>query len=270
MKCTLKDVQNQVDTREIALKKAGIKGLHYPITVLDKINGIQHTSATADLSVNLPRNFKGTHMSRFIEVFHLHYKSISMKEYLHMLREIRQRLNAAHAYGEIRFPYFIEKRAPVSNQAGVMRYICAFDGFVSENKTDDYFDVCVEVPIQTVCPCSKEISEYGAHNQRGVVRIRLRIGAFFWIEDLIALVESCASAPLYSLLKREDEKYVTEQGYDNPKFVEDVVRDVCRAIPALGDFPQCTVEAENDESIHNHNAFASAEGYCKDGVFVQT
>jgi len=156
------------------------------------------------------------------------------------------------------FPFFIDKKAPVSEQRALMSYDCSFDGLVSSTG-ERSFHVSVAVPVQTVCPCSRAISEYGAHNQRGIVRVKLELGPFFWIEDLVSLVENCASSAVYSLLKREDEKYVTETAYDNPKFVEDLVRDVMLAIPTLGSFPWYSVEAENIESIHNHSAFAYAE-----------
>lgn len=253
------DVQNERDDREIPLQKVGIKGLKYPVHVLDRDHQRQYTTATVNLYVNLPKHFKGTHMSRFIEVFHQHREHLSMPHFLGMLEEIRTSLEAARAFGEMSFPFFIEKAAPVSGQSAMMSYECSFEGMVSDG-TDRSFFVSVAVPVQTVCPCSKAISAYGAHNQRGVVRVKLQLGPFFWIEDLVDLIEGCASSAVYSLLKREDEKYVTEAAYDNPKFVEDMVRDVSLALPRLGDFPWFSVEAENFESIHNHSAFAYAEG----------
>lgn len=270
MSCTeLKDIQSSHDDREIELKKVGINRLHYPITVMDKLAGLQHTHANVSLFVNLPHHFKGTHMSRFVEVFNNYSSNITMKEFMHMLEEMRVRLDAQCSYGKIMFPYFIEKVAPVTEQKGFMMYKCGFSGSVMKNGEKNKFRVSAEAPIQTVCPCSKEISKYGAHNQRGRVKVVMEIGSFFWLEDLIAIIEAASSSPLYSLLKRPDEKYVTEYSYENPKFVEDVVRDVCIRLPELGDFPHCYVEAENYESIHYHNAFAASEGYCKDGKFLQ-
>jgi len=286
------DVQNERDHREVPLQKVGIKDLRYPIHVLDRENRIQHTTGTVNLFVNLPHHFKGTHMSRFIEVFHQHRERLSMPHFLDMLEEIRVSLEAARAFGELSFPFFMEKEAPVSTQRSMLAYDCSFEGMVSDPECAGdsaepgdaanggistgeggsrarsgvsgdgcrRFYVSVAVPVQTVCPCSKAISAYGAHNQRGVVRVKLQLGPFFWIEDLVALVEDCASSSVWSLLKREDEKFVTEAAYDNPKFVEDLVRDVIIAIPRLGAFPWYSVEAENFESIHNHNAFAYAEG----------
>lgn len=263
----LKDIQNCEDTRKIELEQAGIKGLHYPIAVLDKVHKTQHTTALVDLYVNLPKQFKGTHMSRFVEVFHSYSNHISMKEYLTMLEDIRHRLNAATAYGKLAFPYFIEKSAPVTKKKSIMSYHCEFSGKVSEHSKR--FTVLVRVPVQTLCPCSKEISQFGAHNQRAQATVSLEIGSFFWLEDLIEIVEQSASAPLYSLLKRDDEKFITETSYLNPKFVEDTVRDISLKLPTLGDFPACRVEVESYESIHNHNAFASARGLCKNGSFIQ-
>jgi GTP cyclohydrolase I len=226
--------------------------------VLDRDHKVQQTTATVNLFVNLPHHFKGTHMSRFIEVFHQHRERLSMPHFLGMLEEIRVSLEAARAFGEMRFPYFVEKTAPVSGQASLMSYDCSYEGSVGEGG-EKLFYVSVAVPVQTVCPCSKAISAYGAHNQRGVVTVKLELGPFFWLEDLISLVEESASSAVYSLLKREDEKFVTEAAYDNPKFVEDLARDVILAVPRLGAFPWFSVEAENFESIHNHNAFAYAE-----------
>lgn len=254
------DVQNQKDEREIPLQKAGVKGLRYPIQVLDRAHKIQHTTASADLFVNLPHHFKGTHMSRFVEIFRDYATDFSMKNFLAMLEKIRENLDAERSFGRVSFPFFIEKKAPVSGQAGMMCYECAYEGCSdAQSKT---FYVSVEVPVTTVCPCSKAISEYGAHNQRGIVRIRVCGTSFFWLEDIILLAEKAASSGVYSLLKRSDEKFVTESAYDNPRFVEDVVREVYAALkrfPIEPPFGSFTVEAENFESIHNHNAYACAE-----------
>ncbi len=251
------DVQSEEDTRAVPLQKVGVKGVKYPVTVLDKTSKKQQTTATVDLYVNLPHNYKGTHMSRFIEVFHKYHEDISMHHFLDMLEEMRTKLTAQKAFGCIEFPYFIEKKAPVSGAAGIMQYICSYDGEVSEDGSRKFY-VSIKVPIATLCPCSKAISEYGAHNQRGFVNVRLLYKAFFWIEDVISMIENCASTPLYTLLKRKDEKYVTENAYDNPRFVEDVVREVYLGLKKYG-FEWFTVEAETEESIHNHNAYAFAE-----------
>jgi GTP cyclohydrolase I len=273
------DVQNSPDTRDIPLTKVGVKGLEYPVTVLDRLNKIQHTTARADLFADLPRHFKGTHMSRFVEIFHRHRKDLSMPRFLEMLEEIIVDLEAESAYGTLEFPYFLEKQAPVSRLSGIMSYKCRYQGRVDRAGdpaagpagaggkntpgrpagTRRHFTVSVSVPVATVCPCSRAISDRGAHNQRGIVTVELELGPFFWIEDIIALVEKSASSPVYSILKREDEKHITDSAYDNPKFVEDLVRDVYIEIKALEQFSRFSVEAENFESIHNHSAYARAE-----------
>lgn len=256
----MRDIQNEQDTRKVPLKKVGVKGVKYPVTVLDKENKTQSTTAIVNLFVNLPHHFKGTHMSRFIEIFHKHHKNISMNHFLDMLEEIRTKLDAQESFGEMRFPFFMEKAAPVSGEKAIMSYICTYEGKVSQNEKQFY--ISVEVPVTTVCPCSKAISEYGAHNQRGTVRIKLLYSDFFWLEDMITMVENCASNGLYSLLKRKDEKYVTEHAYENPRFVEDVVREVYLGLKNFKiekPFKWFSVECENEESIHNHNAYAYTE-----------
>ena len=254
----LSDIQSQPDDREIPLAKVGVKGLEYPIRVLDKVKKVQHTAARVDLFVNLPHQFKGTHMSRFVEVFHRYREDLSMPRFLEMLDEIRGDLKAESAFGSMEFPYFVEKAAPVSGVLGIIACRCRYEGKV-EKGARHHFAVSVEVPVSTVCPCSRAISERGAHNQRGIVTVELEMGPFFWLEDIIALVEDAASSPVYSVIKREDEKYITERAYDNPRFVEDLVREVYAKIRALGQFPRFSVEAENFESIHNHSAYAFAE-----------
>ena len=270
----LSDVQAQPDDREIPLAKVGVKGLEYPIRVLDKVKKVQYTAARADLFVNLPHQFKGTHMSRFVEVFHRYREDLSMPRFLEMLGEIRGDLRAESAFGSVEFPYFVEKNAPVSGVSGIIACKCRYQGRVEEEHRTEaqghgergkrekaerrHFSVAVSVPVSTVCPCSKAISERGAHNQRGIVTVELEMGPFFWLEDIIALVEGAASSPVYSVIKREDEKYITEHAYDNPRFVEDLVREVYSRLRALRQFPRFSVEAENFESIHNHSAYALA------------
>lgn len=252
----MRDIQNEIDTREVPLQKVGVKNVNYPVTVLDKSQKMQSTTASVNLFVNLPHKFKGTHMSRFIEVFHKYHKDISMVHFLDMLEEIRIKLDAEMSFGSIKFPYFIEKKAPVSETPGFMEYICAYEGQVSSKEKKFY--VTMEIPITTLCPCSKAISENGAHNQRGYVRIKVLYSDFFWIEDVIGMVEGKASSPLYSVLKRQDEKFVTEQAYNNPRFVEDIVREIYLGLKELN-FKWFSVEAENEESIHLHNAYAYTE-----------
>lgn len=256
----MRDIQNEEDTRNIPLEKVGVRGVKYPVSVLDKANRIQNTTANVDLYVNLPHNFKGTHMSRFIQIFHKYHSDITMQHFLEMLEEIREKLVAAQSYGKITFPYFVLKNAPVSKSEGIMQYKCSYEATVKENEKKFY--VNVEVPVATLCPCSKAISEYGAHNQRGTVRVKLLYSDFFWIEDIIEGIENCASTPLYSVLKRKDEKFVTEHAYENPRFVEDVVREVyifLRNFPIKNPFKWFSVECENEESIHFHNAYAYTE-----------
>jgi len=258
------DVQNQADNREVPLTKVGVKGLEYPIRVLDKVKKVQHTTARVDLFANLPHHFKGTHMSRFIEIFHRYRADLSMPRFLEMLTGIREELEAESAFGSMAFPYFVEKKAPVSQLPGIISCKCLYRGKVStapgkEGDIEKHFTMAVSVPVNTVCPCSRAISDRGAHNQRGIVTVELELGSFLWLEDIITLVEDAASSPVYSLLKREDEKFITEHAYDNPKFVEDLVRDVYGKIKELGSFPRFSVEAENFESIHNHSAYAFVE-----------
>ena len=260
------DIQNQTDDREIPLTKVGVKGLEYPIRVLDKVKKVQHTAAKVDLFANLPHDFKGTHMSRFVEIFHSYREDLSMPRFLEMLTGIREDLDAESAFGSMAFPYFVEKKAPVSQLPGLISCKCLYRGEVKRKtgsagsvEQEKHFTVAVSVPVNTVCPCSRAISERGAHNQRGNVTVELELGPFFWLEDIIALVEDAASSPVYSLIKREDEKFITEHAYDNPKFVEDLVRDVYIKIRELRSFPHFSVEAENFESIHNHSAYAFAE-----------
>lgn len=251
------DIQSMKDERRIPIQKVGVKGVRYPITLRDKAAQFQHTTAVVNLYADLPHDFKGTHMSRFIEVFEESRSDLSMPSFLGMLKKIRIELEAETAYSEIFFPYFIQKKAPVSNQNSMMSYDCSYEGKVSDNGHS--FIVGVTVPVQTVCPCSKAISSQGAHNQRGLVTLKVALGPFFWIEDLVAMVEDSASSDLYTLLKREDEKYITERSYDRPRFVEDLVREVYLRVEALGKFPRFSVEAENFESIHNHSAYAFVE-----------
>jgi len=251
------DVQSLPDERGVPIQKVGVKGVRAPITLRDRANAVQHTTARVNLYADLPKDFKGTHMSRFIEVFNSHRERLSMPTFLAMLEEVRVSLEARTAYGDLHFPYFIEKSAPVSGQKSWSAFDCSFIGMVGEGTKE--FDVSVSVPVQTLCPCSKAISDYGAHNQRGLVTLTVALGPFFWIEDLVSLVEEAASSPVFTLLKREDEKYLTERAYENPRFVEDVVREVHRRVVALDKFPKFTVEAENFESIHDHSAYAWLE-----------
>ena len=253
------DVQSMHDSRQIKIDKSGVKNVKYPIMVFDKVNGHQHTVATIDMYVNLQHNFKGTHMSRFVEILHENKSMINMKNFPNILREMKNKLNAQTAHLEVRFPYFIKKEAPITKTPSFLEYQCSVLGHMDNTNEMKDFVVSVAVPINTLCPCSKEISEQGAHNQRGIVKIDVKFKKFFWIEDLIAMVEGCASSDIYSILKREDEKYVTERAFANPKFVEDVVRDIAKVLEQDSNFTWFAIEAENFESIHNHSAYAYLE-----------
>jgi GTP cyclohydrolase I len=253
----LPDHANEHDGRALAIDKVGIKDLSYPIQVMDRQNEVQHTVARVNLFVSLSQDFKGTHMSRFIEILNARRGEMTIRSMPHLLEEIQNRLGSDDAHIEVRFPYFISKRAPVSGVESLMEYPCAFKA--SKRTGDMDFSLVVNVPVKSLCPCSKSISDYGAHNQRSVVSVEIRSSDFIWIEQVVEVVESCASAPLYALLKREDEKYVTEQAYDNPKFVEDLVRDVVLKLQGLPGSYWMRVGAENFESIHNHSAYAEIE-----------
>jgi len=250
------DIQSQKDHRNIKINKVGVKSIRYPITVLDKKNGSQHTIGTINMYVSLPHHFKGTHMSRFIEVLNRYRQGINIKNIITIMNKIKESLNAESAHMEIEFPYFIEKEAPVTRAKSLMEYTCKFWG--SHNKKVDLI-VGVEVPVTTLCPCSKEISRKGAHNQRSIVTVKIRFKTIFWIEDLIKIVEDSASCEVYAMLKRPDEKYVTERAYNNPMFVEDVVRNVAEKLEKDSNITWFSVESENLESIHNHSAYAFVE-----------
>lgn len=250
------DMQQSADSRRIAIDKVGVKDIRYPIVVLDRARQEQHTVALVNMYVDLPHHFKGTHMSRFIEVLNLYHGAVSIENIEEILAAMKERLGASCAYLELEFPYFIEKQAPVSGARGLMEYQCRMTGILG-----DQFDFILEVrvPVTSLCPCSREISERGAHNQRSVVSVQVRYSEHIWLEELVDQVEACASAPVYSLLKREDEKAVTEQAYDNPMFVEDMVRAVTERLKALPAITWFRIECENFESIHNHSAYAQLE-----------
>ena len=251
------DVQNLADTRQIAINKVGIKSIRHPIKVQDKSGGIQHTIAMFNMYVSLPHNFKGTHMSRFVEILNSHEREISVENFPAMLRDMVEKLEAESGHIEMSFPYFINKAAPVSGVQSLMDYDVTFIGEICGGEIR--FSLKVVVPVTSLCPCSKKISEYGAHNQRSHVTVTARTNGFLWIEELVQLVESEASCELWGLLKRPDEKYVTERAYDNPKFVEDMVRDVAARLNAEARIDAYIVESENFESIHNHSAYALIE-----------
>lgn len=251
------DVQSSADSRQIAINKVGIKSIRHPIVVADKAEGVQHTIANFNMYVGLPHNFKGTHMSRFVEILNMNEHAISIESFETILREMVKRLEAESGYVEMRFPYFINKSAPISGVKSLLDYDVTFIGEIKNG----VFSITVKVlvPVTSLCPCSKKISDYGAHNQRSHVTITALLNDFMWLEDLIEVVEKQASCELYGLLKRPDEKFVTERAYDNPKFVEDMVRDVAAQLNAEKRIDAYVVESENFESIHNHSAYALIE-----------
>ena len=257
MSAVIEDVQSRRDTRQIPINKVGIKDIRHPVRVRDRSMGEQHTIACFNMYVNLPHNFKGTHMSRFVEILNQHEREISVESFKDMLREMAERLEAESGHIEMRFPYFVNKTAPVSGVQSLMDYDVTFIGEV-HNRVDD-MTIKVVIPVTSLCPCSKKISDYGAHNQRSHVTVKARIKDFIWIEEIIEMVEQEASCELYGLLKRPDEKQVTERAYDNPKFVEDMVRDVAARLNSENRISAYVVESENFESIHNHSAYALIE-----------
>jgi len=252
------DVQSSADSRQLPINKVGIKSIRHPVKVLDKSGGVQHTIATFNMYVGLPHNFKGTHMSRFVEILNGHEREISVESYEPMLREMVRKLEAETGHLEMSFPYFINKEAPVSRVRSLLDYEVTFIGEILDG---DRFrqTTRVVVPATSLCPCSKKISERGAHNQRSHITITAATNSFVWIEEIVQMAESQASCELYGLLKRPDEKHVTEQAYDNPKFVEDIVRDVAGVLNADARIDAYAVESENFESIHNHSAYALIE-----------
>jgi len=249
----MRDVQKEPPPRKIPIDKVGVEDVTYPIRVMDKENGFQNTVARIKMSVDLPHNFRGTHMSRFIEVLNKHLHNITLYNLENILEDIRKELDAETSHIEIEFPYFIRKKAPISGMESFMNYRCKFIA-----SKDDKFDFILEVnvPVHTLCPCSKEISERGAHNQRALVSVQVRMKKLVWIEEIVEMVEGSASAPLYALLKREDERYITEHAYDNPRFVEDVVREVAVNLDRDDRIIWYFINVKSFESIHNHNAFA--------------
>ncbi len=252
------DVQGSADSRQLPINKVGIKAIRHPIRVLDQGAGIQHTIATFNMYVGLPHNFKGTHMSRFVEILNSHDREISVENFESMLRDMVQRLEAETGHVEMNFPFFVDKTAPVSGVRSLIDYDVTFIGEI--NAEGRYKQqIKVVVPVTSLCPCSKKISDRGAHNQRSHVTITVTTNAFMWIEEIIRVAETNASCELYGLLKRPDEKYVTERAYDNPKFVEDLVRDVAATLNADARIDAYIVESENFESIHNHSAYALIE-----------
>lgn len=249
----LPDIQKTTDTRNIPIDKVGVRGVKFPIEVLDRAEERQHTTGNFTLTVDLPSHFKGTHMSRFLEVLNEHGREISVQSLPTILASIKERLNAERAHIEVSFPFFMVKKAPVTGKSGMMEYECQFN---AEINGDFSVVMALKVPVTTLCPCSKEISARGAHNQRGWVSVRVKTNDHVWLEEIVEMIEGSASCELFPVLKRPDEKWVTEKAYDNPRFVEDLVREVAMAFDRDGRFDAYEIEVENEESIHAHNAYA--------------
>ena len=249
---SLRDIQSEPDYRKIPINKVGVKDIRYPVVVLDRTEGSQHTVARVNMYVNLPHHFRGTHMSRFIEILNSYRKGISTKNVREILNEMKEELEAETAYFEIEFPYFITKSAPVSGEKAKMEYTCR----LAASSDNDHYLLEVKVPVLSLCPCSKEISSFGAHNQRSVITVQIEAREKIWIEDIIEIAESSASSDIFSILKREDEKFITEKSYENPVFVEDMVRNAAEKLNNQSGILWYSVESENMESIHNHSAYA--------------
>ena len=249
----MSDVQNELDKREVAIKKVGVRDLNYPVTVLDKNNGSQSTVANINMFVDLPHHYRGTHMSRFVEVLERHTVDLHPQGLEEILDDMHKSFKCETAHLEISFPYFIRKKAPVSGISSLLEYKCHL---FAEKMDSLNLKLIVEVPVTNLCPCSKEISKYGAHSQRGVIKIEVLSNHLIWLEELVKIAEDSASSPLYTLLKRVDEKHVTETAYENPRFVEDSAREVALRLRADKRIESFQVEVENFESIHNHSAYA--------------
>lgn len=249
----LHDVQNQKDSRQIPINKVGVKGIKYPVVLQDRMNTIQNSVADINMYVELPHDFRGTHMSRFVEILHHYHRETIIDNLEKLLEEMKIKLDADVAYIEMEFPYFIKKAAPVTKEESLSSYQC---GFKASLRDTFILDMYVIVPVLSLCPCSKEISTNNAHNQRAYVTVSVVYDDFVWLEELIEIAENAASCQVYSLLKRPDEKYVTEKSYDNPKFVEDIAREIAVSLKKDGRIARFSIEAESIESIHNHNAYA--------------
>lgn len=255
---SIQDVQASPDLRQIPINKVGVKGIRHPVVVKDRSAGTQPTVADFNMYVSLPQDFKGTHMSRFVEILSSHERAISVDSFRVMLHEVSSRLGASTGYIEMKFPYFIEKSAPVSGVKSLMDYEVTFLGKVQDGEISH--STRVVVPATSLCPCSKKISDYGAHNQRAHITLTVESKDMIWIEELVDIAESHASSQLYGVLKRPDEKFVTEYAYDHPRFVEDLARDVAVSLNSDPRVVSYVLEVENFESIHNHSAYALIEG----------
>ncbi len=253
----IEDVQGRADTRRIPIDRVGIKDIFHPVRVKDRSGGDQHTIANFSMYVHLPHNFKGTHMSRFVEILNEHEREISVESFNAMLADMTTRLNSGGGHLEMSFPYFVMKKAPVSGVQSLLNYQATLAAELKDGRIETRIKVLV--PVTSLCPCSKQISDYGAHNQRSHLTISAKIREHVWLEELIDVAEQEGSCELFGILKRPDEKWVTERAYDNPKFVEDIVRDVATRLNQDERIRAYVIEAENFESIHNHSAYARIE-----------
>ena len=256
----LRDTQSEPDYRNIPINRVGVKDISYPVVVLDRTQGEQHTVARINMYVNLPHQFRGTHMSRFVEILNRYRKGISTQNITEILNDMKKDLEAETAHFEIEFPYFITKEAPVSGVKAKMEYTC----YLQANSDDGFYSLEVRVPVLSLCPCSRDISRFGAHNQRSFISVKIKASDIIWIEDLVAIAETSASSDIFAILKREDEKYITEKSYENPVFVEDMVRNAAEKLRKVPGILWFSVESENIESIHNHSAYAQIETYNKE------
>jgi GTP cyclohydrolase I len=253
----LAEVQGAVDTRHIRINRAGIRAIRHPVKIADKCGTVQHTIGSFNMSVSLAHQYRGVHMSRFVELLNGRDEELSIHSFEHMVRAMIEKLEADRGYLEMKFPYFIRKFAPVTRIPGLLDYDVTFAGEIINGSYQ--FSLKVVVPVTSLCPCSKQVASYGAHNQRSHMSIQIRSNDSIWIEDVVGMAEGQASCDLYSLLKRPDEKYITEKAYDNAKFVEDAVRDVAALLDSDPRIDAYVVESENFESIHNHSAYALIE-----------
>lgn len=256
------DVQNMRDSRDIAVDQVGVWGIRYPVTVKDRSKGTQNTVADVDMTVQLLPEFKGTHMSRMIEILNQFRGEITMANIPVILDEMKIKLESPQSMFTMRFPYFIEKQSPVSKTGSLFQVEVLFSGF-SDQKDGTSFILGVRVPVTTLCPCSKEISDGGAHNQRSFVTVNLQFKDFIWVEDVVSAIEDCASCAVFPLLKRTDEKYVTERAFSRPRFAEDIVRNVSEKLSKDANISWFLVETLHLESIHTHNAYARVERFKK-------
>ncbi len=253
----LSDVQKEKDLRQVPIRKVGVRDINYPITVLDRSRKAQGTIANINMFVDLPHEYRGTHMSRFVEVIERHNVNLDIHNLDDILNDMKETFSCETAHIEIRFPYFIRKKAPVSGISSLMEYGCKLEATKADSMS---MKLTVEVPVTNLCPCSKEISKYGAHSQRGIIKMVVESLKFIWVEELVQIAEDSSSSPVFTLLKRPDEKYVTEHAYENPRFVEDAAREVAVRLRDDERVTAFQVEVENFESIHNHSAYACVTG----------